>query len=250
MATSFSPRRFLAAQVVERLILAVVQTLILLGVAPVFKGVGRGLAPELLCGDDPRLGRVPLPRLRVAGWATTENQVAPLTQIVTPRSSSCRACSSRPTGARGGAPADQPPAASRSRRRPRDQHDRRDALGRSARCWSPGLSAIGFARGAFPLRELSVGRRTVAFALGAEPRLLVVVRSAVPAPLRVRGYPNAVLVAILPFEVRSDGSRSRSRRGRRSAHARERAVHAVRHRPEAAPDAQRRRRSRRASRRR
>ena len=84
MATPFPPRRFLAAQVVERLILAVVQTLILLGVAVlVFKVQVVGSLPELLAVTI--LGSVVFLCLgfALAGWATTENQVAPLTQIVT-----------------------------------------------------------------------------------------------------------------------------------------------------------------------
>lgn len=84
MATPFPPRRFLAAQVVERLILAVVQTLILLGVALlVFKVQVVGSLVELLVVTI--LGSIVFLCLgfALAGWATTENQVAPLTQIVT-----------------------------------------------------------------------------------------------------------------------------------------------------------------------
>ena len=84
MATPFPPRRFLAAQVVERLILAVVQTLILLGVALlVFKVQVVGSLVELLVVTI--LGSVVFLCLgfALAGWATTEDQVAPLTQIVT-----------------------------------------------------------------------------------------------------------------------------------------------------------------------
>ncbi|MDO8562329.1 MAG: ABC transporter permease [Candidatus Limnocylindria bacterium] len=84
MATPFPPRRFLAAQVLQRLILAVVQTLLLLGVALLaFKVQVVGSLAELLVVTI--LGSVVFLCLgfALAGWATTENQVAPLTQIVT-----------------------------------------------------------------------------------------------------------------------------------------------------------------------
>lgn len=84
MATPFPPRLFLAAQVLQRLILAVVQTLLLLGVALLaFKVQVVGSLAELLVVTI--LGSVVFLCLgfALAGWATTENQVAPLTQIIT-----------------------------------------------------------------------------------------------------------------------------------------------------------------------
>ena len=84
MATPFTPRRFLAGHVLLRLALAVIQTLILLGVAVLlFKVRIIGSLPALLLVAV--LGSVLFICLgfALAGCATTENQVAPLTQLVT-----------------------------------------------------------------------------------------------------------------------------------------------------------------------